>query len=297
MDGKKTKAWIEAMRVRTLPVSIAGVLCAFSYALEAGYAISWPGWVCLVFALMCQTASNFANEYFDYRAGRDAPGREGPRRGVTEGDISPRAMLRATVMLLTVACALGLTLVLRGGWWMVAIGAAVVAGVYAYSAGPWPLSTHGLGEVAVVIFFGLVPVCLTYYLMTGGITRDVIMASAGIGLLGANVLIVNNYRDIPDDRAVGKRTLAVRYGRKAMMWVYRIDVFAATVLLMSGIIPILGYWGYLVSAAMIFFGFDAANRMSKLEGRALNPWLGRTAVFMVSVTVVLLLTGIYSRLC
>ena len=272
------------------------MLCAFAYTIEAGYNISWPGWVCLVFALLCQAASNFANEYFDYKAGRDAPGREGPRRGVTEGDISPRAMLYATAILLAVACALGLTLVLCGGWWMVAVGAAVVAGVYAYSAGPWPLSTHGLGEVAVVIFFGIVPVCLTFYLMTGMISDDVIMASVGIGLLGANVLVVNNYRDIPDDTAVGKRTLAVRFGRKPMMWIYRINVFMATVLLMSGFITVLGYWGYIITGAMIAWGWEAADKMDKLKGRQLNPWLGRTAIFMVIVALLLVLTAVCSRL-
>lgn len=274
------------MRLRTLPVSVAGVVCGFAYAIEDGYSISWAGWVCLVFALLCQTASNFANEYFDWRAGRDAPGREGPRRGVTEGDISPRAMAAATAVTVAIACVFGLTLVARGGWWLVAVGAAVVAGVYAYSAGPWPLSTHGLGEAAVVVFFGIVPVSLTYYLLTLTITPEVLAASAGIGCLGANVLVVNNYRDIPDDRAVGKKTLAVRFGGKAMMHLYRANAVVAAIALAPGYAHTAGFGA--VSVAIAVFGFVAAAAMSRESGRRLNPWLGRTAIFMAVASALML---------
>lgn len=290
MERKKIKAWVEAMRLRTLPVSIAGVLCAFACAISDGYAITGAGWVCLAFALLCQIASNFANEYFDYRAGRDAPGREGPRRGVTEGDITPRAMLVATGAVLAVACLLGLSLIAVGGWWMVAVGAAVVAGVYAYSAGPWPLSTHGLGEVAVLLFFGVVPVCVTYYLLTSGVTRMVLAASVGVGCLGANVLVVNNYRDIPDDRAVGKMTLAVRFGGERMLGLYLIDVLIGAATLFPWFERAIGAWTWFVVVLMIVFGFRATAVMGRCSGRELNPWLGRTAMFMVAV-VVLLLAG------
>ncbi|MDE6277530.1 MAG: 1,4-dihydroxy-2-naphthoate octaprenyltransferase [Muribaculaceae bacterium] len=292
MKKKRLKAWVEAIRPRTLPVSVAGVVCAFAYALEGGYSIGWPGWVCLVFALLCQTASNFANEYFDYRAGRDTPGREGPRRGVTEGDISPRAMIAATCVVLALACGLGLSLILRGGWWMIAVGAAVVAGVYAYSAGPWPLSTHGLGEAAVVVFFGLVPVCLTYYLLTLSMRPEVVAAACGMGLLGANVLVVNNFRDIPDDEAVGKRTLAVRFGRKAMVWLYRINVVVATACLLPGFEYSLGIWNGFAGGIMVAVGLGYAEIISKLEGHRLNKWLGRTAMFMVLVSMGLLISAL-----
>jgi 1,4-dihydroxy-2-naphthoate octaprenyltransferase len=290
MNGRIIRAWVEAMRLRTLPVSVAGVVCGFAYAIADGYGISWAGWVCLLFALLCQTASNFANEYFDWRAGRDAPGREGPRRGVTEGDISPRAMAVATAVTVGVACILGLTLVARGGWWMIAVGAAVVAGVYAYSAGPWPLSTHGLGEAAVVVFFGLVPVSLTYYLLTLTMTAEVLAASAGIGLLGANVLVVNNYRDIPDDRAVGKRTLAVRFGGRAMMRLYRVNAVLAAAALAPGYAHAPGF--IVASGLIAAFGFRAAAAMSRESGRRLNPWLGRTAVFMAAASALLLVAAL-----
>lgn len=147
--GKKTRAWIEAVRVRTLPVSVAGVLTAVAYAVANGTFKALPSALCLVFALLCQTASNFANEYYDYRAGRDRVGREGPRRGVTEGDISPAAMKAATYGVLVVAAIVGLSLTLWGGMWLIAVGALIGIFALAYSAGPWPLSTHCMGEVAV----------------------------------------------------------------------------------------------------------------------------------------------------
>lgn len=294
MKSGVLRAWVEAMRLRTLPVSIAGVLCAFAYAILDVASITWPGWVCLAFALLCQIASNFANEYFDWRAGRDAPGREGPRRGVTEGDISPHAMLTATGALVAAACLLGLTLVLRGGWWMIPVGLAVVAGLYAYSAGPWPLSTHGLGEVAVLLFFGVVPVCLTYWLLTLSLSPKVVAASVAIGCLGANVLVVNNYRDIPDDRAVGKHTLAVRFGPRAMRILYRFNALVAAAALYPGFASVMGRWAWTASAAIFGFGLLASAAMRRHTGRALTPWLGKTAMFMVLVSLVLLALALTS---
>ncbi len=211
----KTGCWIEAMRLRTLPVSLAGVI----YAGALGV-LSWrfdviPWGMCVAFALLAQVASNFANEYYDFKAGLDKAGRVGPRRGVTEGDITPEAMKYATFGTLGVACLIGVALVaMYGQWWMYVAGVATALGVIAYSAGPYPLSRHGLGEVAVVFFFGIVPVVLTYMLMGGPFGWWLLAAAVGMGLMGANVLVVNNYRDMDDDRAVGKRTLAVVIGRR-----------------------------------------------------------------------------------
>ena len=171
--GNRWKAgvWIEAMRLRTLPVSVAGVVAGCAMAAGAGRLNVAVAAICLAFAVLAQIASNFANEYFDYKAGFDGPGRDGPRRGVSEGDISPRAMRAATLITLAVACALGCLLILYGGWWLLGAGAVIALGAMAYSAGPYPLSRHCLGEVAVVFFFGIVPVNLTYYVQALGLTR------------------------------------------------------------------------------------------------------------------------------
>lgn len=276
--------WIEAMRLRTLPVSIAGVLMALAWALKLGTE-SWTPWVlCLIFALLAQIASNFANEYFDFKAGRDRPGREGPRRGVTEGEITPDAMRLAAFLTLSIACCVGLTLIIWGGWWLIPIGIAIAAGVFAYSAGPWPLSTHGLGEVAVVLFFGVIPVSLTYYLQAHTWPVDILMSSLAIGLMGANVLIINNYRDIPDDAAVGKRTLGVRFGATFLRYLYSFNVIAAVVLLLP-LWQIMSVAGLLT--AVLYTGLSGVIiwRMGQLQGRALTPLLGVTSILMFAVSL------------
>lgn len=277
------------MRLRTLPVSVAGVLTAIGYNILTDTFEAVPAALCMIFALLCQIASNFANEYFDYKAGRDRTGREGPRRGVTEGDITPRAMLHAVYATLAAACACGLGLIAYGGWWLIAIGLAVVAGVFAYSSGPKPLSTVGLGEVAVLLFFGIVPVCLTYYVQSLSWTWPVFAASVSIGLMGANVLIVNNYRDIPDDAAVGKKTLAVRFGRRAMIALYRVNAALAAVLMLPSWLA-LAQW--LAAVPVVYFcgALALSSHMSRLEGASLNPYLGRTSVMMCLYSLIFLLS-------
>ena len=283
--------WIEAMRLRTLPVSAAGVLMAVAWAVVNDTLNVWPAVLCMAFAVLAQISSNFANEYFDYKAGRDRPGREGPRRGVTEGEISPRAMLAATVATLGLACVVGLSLVAWSGWWLVGVGVAVALGVFAYSAGPWPLSTHGLGEVAVVFFFGIIPVSFTYYLQAHRWPEGVLMSAVAIGLMGANVLIVNNYRDIPDDRAVGKMTLGVRFGARFLRVLYLVNAISAAALLVP-LSMALGVAGWLITLIYIIAAAAIVRRMGRLSGRALTPLLGITAMLMFAVALAATITAV-----
>lgn len=281
---KKIKYWIEAMRLRTLPVSLAGVVMAIGYGrlydcLDITVAI-----ICLLFATLAQIASNFANEYFDFRDGLDRPGREGPRRGVTEGDITPQAMFIATLATLAAACLLGLSLIFFGPWWLILLGLAIAAGVFAYSAGPYPLSRHGLGELMVILFFGLIPVSVTFFLMSGSWPLPVILGSLATGLLGANVLIVNNYRDYPDDKAVGKRTLAVIIGASSMPWLYLLNGLIALYLLYPTW-DLVGTPGWIV-AILYFIGLTILFfSIVRRSGRALNPFLGLTAMLMAALAI------------
>ena len=279
------------MRLRTLPVSAAGVVTAIALARLHHCLRLTPALLCLAFALLVQIASNFANEYFDYRAGRDRVGREGPRRGVTEGDISPAAMLRATLIALGAGCAVGLCVVPYAGWWLVGVGIAVALGVFAYSAGPYPLSTHGWGEVAVVVFFGLVPVGLTYYICSGTMPAEVWRAALAVGLLGANVLIVNNYRDVDDDRAVGKRTLAVRLGRPAMRLLYGANGLASAALMAPTWLAI-SPWALAAPAAVAAASVAIALRMAHLDGHRLTPLLAATSLLMAAHALALLAAGL-----
>lgn len=282
----KIAAWVEAMRLRTLPVSLAGATLGIAYAVKASV-FSWlPALLCLLFAVLAQIASNFANEYYDFVDGLDRPGREGPRRGVTEGDISPRAMKRATFITLAAACLLGLCVVPFAGWWLIPVGMAIALGVYAYSAGPWPLSRHGLGEVAVVVFYGIIPVNGIYLVLGHHFSTEVVLGSLSVGLLGANVLVVNNYRDTDDDRAVGKHTLSVLLGARSMPFLYALNAILAIVLMWSQW-SVLGFtW---IPALFLLPLMAIPVAMTRLSGRRLTPLLGLTALLMFLYALLFLL--------
>ena len=172
-------------------------------------------------------------------------------------------------------------------------GIVTALGVVAYSSGPYPLSHHGLGEVAVVIFFGIVPVCLTFMLMGGEFGWWLLAMSVGIGLMGANVLIVNNYRDMEDDKAVGKRTLAVRIGRRSMSSLYLANGFMAVILTMPAWLAA-SRMGWLWPCGYLVLHFLLYTRLVRRHGAALNPLLGMTAVLMLLYTLAFTATVLLS---
>ena len=276
------------MRLRTLPVSTAGVLAAWAIA-SGSVVFRWiPAVICLLFAVGAQIASNFANEYYDYRDGLDRPGRSGPRRGVTEGDITPAAMKRATYGVLAATSLLGLTLIIWGGWWLLAAGILIALGALAYSAGPWPLSRHCLGEVMVIIFFGIVPVTLTSWLVSGQWLPTAFPISVAIGLMAANVLIINNYRDADDDRAVGKHTLATWLGRKVVRVLYLVFAIVACLLAVTASSRCISAASvYIVGAMSIWWRMRLPQNPSAAALAALNPLLGLTACSMLLFAVLL----------
>ncbi len=266
------------MRLRTLPVSVAGVIAGIGCAVWHGCFDAVAALLCLLFAVLAQVASNFGNEYYDYVNGVDKRGRDGFRRGVTEGDISPRAMKRATFAVLAAAALAGCAMLPIGGLWLLPVGVVIVLFAIAYSAGPYPLSHHGLGDVAVVLFFGVVPVTLTCYLQCGGFDAIAtsLPVSLAVGLLAANVLVVNNYRDEDDDRSVGKRTTVVIFGRKAMLCVYLLSGVAA-MLVMLPVWLELPLFAVVVPLTYLFLHTLAWRRLKASSGAAVNPLLGRTA--------------------
>lgn len=283
------KNWIEAMRLRTLPVSIAGVIAGCGCALLQDSFKAVPAFLCLGFAVLAQIAANFANEYYDFKNGIDKKGREGFRRGVTEGEIKPQAMKGATFITLAAAASVGCAMLLYGPWWLVLVGIVIAVFALAYSAGPYPLSHHGLGDVAVVIFFGIVPVTLTYYLQSGSWNglEVVLPTSLAVGLLAANVLVVNNYRDMEDDASVGKRTTVVIFGRKFMSQAYLLAGIAA-MLMMYPLWSKLSWHSLLVPAVYLALHIKAWIRIRNARGAALNPLLGKTAINLLVFSLLLL---------
>ena len=280
------KIWIECARLRTLPVSVAGVIMASGIAVLY-HRFEWlPALLCFAFAVLAQVVSNFANEYYDFRRGTDKKGRVGPRRGVTEGDITPGLLLRATIGTLAVACAVGCGLIPFGGWWLIPVGILIAVFAFAYSAGPYPLSYHGLGDVAVLVFFGLVPVNLTFYLQAGYFAPLAILASVTIGLMGVNVLLVNNYRDVDDDREAHKRTTVVIFGRKVASAASLINGYVG-ISLLAPLWFAAPLWVLAVPALYLVLHTVTWNRLTHSDGAALNPLLGATARNMLIFAVLL----------
>ena len=278
------KCWIEAMRLRTLPVSLAGVIMAWGFNFLNDNFNFIPAILCLLFALLAQISSNFANEYYDFKSGLDRKGREGPRRGVTEGDITPGAMKAATYGTLALACVIGCSLIYYGGWWLLPIGIIIALGAMAYSAGPYPLSRHGLGEVAVLFFFGIIPVTLTYYVQSLEWNIDVLLASIAVGLMGANVLIVNNYRDHDDDKSVNKRTLAVIFGRRAVSNLYLFNGYIAVAVMTSTWLS-LSLWALAIPVIYLTAHTTIWWQLGLRTGSSLNPLLGMTAMAMAAYSL------------
>ena len=218
------RIWWEAARPKTLPAAIIPVMLGTALAEAHNAERLAKAIICLGFSLLVQIGTNFANDYFDFIKGADTAERVGPRRAVAAGLVTPARMLLATSILFGAAFLLGLLLVREGGWVLLPIGVISILCGLAYTGGPYPLGYNGLGDLFVFIFFGLVAVGATFYVQTHRITADVLMVGSAVGLLAANILVVNNYRDAETDARAGKRTLVVRFGRTAALYQYAISM-------------------------------------------------------------------------
>ncbi len=232
------KAWLLAARPKTLPAAVAPVMVGTSLAIAGGKFDPLPALAALAGALLLQIGVNLANDYFDYRRGIDGAGRKGPLRVTQAGLISPEGVRMGMIAVFSAAAAVGLYLVAVGGWPILAVGAASILAALAYSGGPWPLASHGLGDLFVFLFFGLAAVGGTYYVQAGEITPLALAVAVPPGLLITAILVVNNVRDIDTDGRTGKRTLAVRLGPRGSLAEYLLLLggayLTASVLWVSG---------------------------------------------------------------
>lgn len=230
-------AWLLAARPKTLtgaavPVMMGLVLAwAYFYRLhqqvctvenqnqQTGVGtISWvPAVLCVLFAFIMQIDANFINDYFDWKKGTDDEHRLGPRRACAQGWITPKAMQWGIGLTTLLACMVGFPLIFYGGYDLIWIGVACVVFCFLYTL---LLSYIGLGDLLVLVFFGLVPVCVTFYIQTHTLTKEVVLSSLACGMVIDTLLLVNNYRDRDNDRRVGKRTLVVLIGERATEILY-----------------------------------------------------------------------------
>jgi len=283
--------WFEALRPKTLPASIVPVALGSAIAAIDGK-FTWSIFIAtLLCAALMQIASNFINEIYDFRRGADTPLRLGPRRAVSEGVISEQNMKFAALIAITVAFLIGLYLTSIAGWPIFVVGVISLAAAWAYTGGKYPLAYIGLGEAMAFIFYGIIAVCGVYYIYPGTVTQSAVMLSLAPAALSANILAVNNIRDIETDRIAGKRTFAVRFGviyARVMYAIFTVIPFITTIALVSA-----GYSKYIMlsfvaipAAVMLIIG------VVRRKGADLNPILAGTGA-LLAVYAVLLIIGLF----
>ncbi len=272
--------WILAARPRTLPAAIAPVMVASALAWRVGGFDGGSAFICLIFALLLQIATNFANDYYDFKKGADTEARLGPTRAVAAGLIQPEAMKKATGLTFLAAFAAGCMLIPYGGWWLLPVGICCLACGYAYTAGPFPLAYVGLGEVFVMLFFGGVAVCFTFFLQTGYFSVEALLLATAIGSLSTGLLVVNNHRDIETDGQAHKRTLAVRFGPVFSLWEFRFLLFWAYAVCLT-LALILKTGSILLPLLTLPLGYGLWTGLEKAStGKEFNKLLAKTAALL-----------------
>lgn len=291
------KAWLLAARPKTLsgaavPVMI-GLALAYTDSFEYGTDVfNWTAaLLCLLFALMMQIDANFVNDFFDYARGNDdSATRLGPLRACTQGWVSIDSMKKAIASTTVIACLVGLPLVYFGGLEMLLIGLLCVVFCFLYTT---HLSYMGMGDVLVLVFFGIIPICITYYIQLHTCTWQVFIASVACGLVIDGLLIVNNYRDRDNDKLAGKKTLVVEIGAANTERLYLGLGITAT--LMGGVFWLNGHvLAFVLPFIYLLLHVFTWSKMKRIhEGRALNECLGETArnilIYGLCVTIGLLL--------
>jgi len=277
------KVWILAARPKTLVAGIAPVILGTMLAMADGVVTWWTLPFLLICGSLIQIASNFINDLEDFRKGADTY-RVGPLRAVTSGLITPQSMWRASVLVVVVAFLCGQPLVYHAGWPVLGIGTLSLIASWAYTGGPYPLAYRGLGDVFAFIFFGVIAVVGTYFVHASVWSADALLLSIGPGCLAANILGVNNLRDIPTDAAVGKRTLAVRIGATRARFLYTVLMFIGLVVPSIVLFPGRGPWLFLPLICLPA-GIVASVLVWRRSGAALNAVLGLTAALYMMYTI------------
>lgn len=280
------KAWLLATRPKTLSAAAVPVMIGTAFAWRnTSEQFNWiPAILCLLFAWIMQIDSNLVNDYFDFKKGNDDETRLGPKRACSEGWITSEAMVWGILITTLLGCMTGIPLILYGGLEMVMVGIACVVFCFLYTT---LFSYHGLGDILVLLFFGIIPVCCTYYvcmpLHQQIPTGEVIASSIACGLAIDALLIVNNYRDIDNDRSNGKITLAVRLGKSKTKRLYESIGYTA-----AGIMIILVFFDlyqtdkfiptYAIYLIYIILHRQSYQEMKRInKGAKLNQVLGLTA--------------------
>ncbi|MFP2934371.1 1,4-dihydroxy-2-naphthoate polyprenyltransferase [Pyxidicoccus sp. 3LG] len=288
------KAWVMAARPKTLTAALVPVLVGTALAFGLGVGRLLPALAALLGAVLIQIGTNFINDYYDFKKGADTHERLGPVRVTQSGLIAPGTVLAGAAVCFALATAVGLYLVVVGGWPIIAIGVASLVCGFAYTGGPYPLGYHGLGDLFVFLFFGLVAVTGTYYVQAGTVDPAAWWAAVPVGASGTMLIVVNNLRDATTDVKAGKRTLVVRFGTgmgKAE-YVLLLALSYATPFAMYAL-GLAGPWVFLALLSLPL-AVPPLRRVLKAQGAALNPALGGTARLQLFYGL-LFAAGLYLR--
>lgn len=300
VEISRTKAWLMAARPQTLPAAAAPVIVGTGLAVSEGVFAPLPALFAFVGAALIQIGTNFANDYYDAINGADTEDREGFTRVTQSGLISPEQVKLATLVTFGLAILSGTYLVYVGGLPILVIGLVSVVCGWAYTGGPYPLGYHGLGDLFVFVFFGLIAVTGTYYVQAaavlaepltmtipeGTVTREAVVASLPIAAISTAIIVVNNIRDLETDAETGKRTLAVRLGYR---W-SRLEYVA--LLALAYVVPV-WFWletesglGVLLSLVTLpYAAMVARTVVTRTDGEALNPALEQTGKLLALYAV------------
>ena len=285
------KAWFLAIRPKTLPAAISPVIVGTAAAIADKEFVFVPALAALGGALLLQVGVNLANDYFDFKKGIDTTDRLGPVRVTQSGLIAPGAVASGMILILALAAVIGVYLITIAGWPILVIGLASLVSALAYSGGPYPLASHGLGDVFVFTFFGIVAVCGTYFVQALQFSWVVLLYSVPVGLLITAILVINNLRDMDTDRKAGKNTLAVILGGRGAKIEYACLILIAYLFpLVFWVSGMIGLWGLLPLVSLPQF-LRLILFVNRSEGYLLNQALSRTAI-LTAIFCILMSLGL-----
>jgi 1,4-dihydroxy-2-naphthoate octaprenyltransferase len=274
MEAAAVTAWVRACRPATLGVGAAPVAVGAACAQAQGGFRLGPALAALAGALAIQIGCNLANDLYDFVHGADGPDRLGPPRALASGALTAAQVRRGMGLAFAAATLFGLYLTAVAGPAVVAIGLLSIAAAVGYTGGPYPLGYHGLGDVLVLAFFGFVAVCGTAFVELGRVPALAVAAAIPVGALATAVLVVNNLRDRATDARAGKRTLAVRLGRRGAVVEYA-ALIGVAYLVPLALAPARPF--ALLALASLPLALPLVRAVAATDGRALNPLLGATA--------------------
>lgn len=278
-EYSKIESWFLAARPKTLLAAVVPVMVGSALTIHSGHLFLPYSLIALVCSILIQIGTNYTNDLYDYLKGSDTKERKGPMRVLSAGLISVKEMKFGIFIVFFVAFLLGLYLVYSSGWVILVIGVISIMAGLAYTAGPFPLAYNGLGDVFVFLFFGIVGTMGTYYLHYQEFTLLSFLVSLPVGALITNILVVNNFRDIEEDRTAGKKTLAVIFGSTFS------KIQFSVLLMISFVIPIIiffyydfSYWIFLPYIALPI-AVILIKMLNGLRGTELNKTLELSAKF------------------